>query len=69
MINVEVLSEDTKWSKKIKKKKDFFQLVFKAIPKKKKFKNKKRKKKKKIFFNSFVRHFQKDINLLIKECP
>ena len=40
MINVEVLSEDTKWSKKIKKKKDFFQFVCKAFPKRYKFVNK-----------------------------
>ena len=40
MINVEVLSEDTKWSQKIKKRKDFFQLICKAFPKKYKFVNK-----------------------------
>ena len=40
MINVEVLSEDAKWSQKIKKKKDFFQLVCRAFPKRYKFVNK-----------------------------
>ena len=41
MINVDVLSEDNNWSKKIKKKKDFFYKVCKAFPKKYQFSNKK----------------------------
>ena len=39
MINVNVLSDDNNWSKKIKKKKDFFYLVCKAFPKKYQFIN------------------------------
>ena len=41
MINVNVLSDDNNWSKKIKKKKDFFNLICKSFPKKYKFTNKK----------------------------
>tara|TARA_B100000965_G_C19418679_1_gene681108 strand:- start:158 stop:619 length:462 start_codon:yes stop_codon:yes gene_type:complete len=41
MINVDVLSEDSNWSKKIRKKKDFFHKVCKAFPKKYQFINKK----------------------------
>ena len=41
MINVDVLSEDSNWSKKIRKKKDFFYKVCKAFPKKYQFINKK----------------------------
>ena len=41
MINVDVLSEDNNWSKKIKKKKDFFYKVCRAFPKKYQFSNKK----------------------------
>tara|TARA_Y100000590_G_scaffold166590_1_gene190742 strand:- start:247 stop:708 length:462 start_codon:yes stop_codon:yes gene_type:complete len=41
MINVDVLSEENNWSKKIKKKKDFFNKVCKAFPKKYQFSNKK----------------------------
>ena len=41
MINVDVLSEDNNWSKKIKKKKDFFHKVCKAFPIKYQFINKK----------------------------
>ena len=41
MINVDVLSEENNWSKKIKKKKDFFYKVCKAFPKKYQFSNKK----------------------------
>ena len=41
MINVDVLSEDKNWSKKIKRKKDFIHSVCKAFPKKYQFKNKK----------------------------
>ena len=41
MINVYVLSEDNNWSKKIRKKKDFFSKVCKAFPKKYQFINKK----------------------------
>ena len=41
MINVDVLSEDNNWSKKIRKKKDFFCKVCKAFPKKYQFINKK----------------------------
>ena len=41
MINVDVLSEDNNWSKKIKKKKDFFYKVCKAFPEKYQFTNKK----------------------------
>ena len=44
MINVDVLSEDNNWTKKIKKKNNFFQLVCKAFPKKYQY------NKKKIFF-------------------
>ena len=39
MINLEVVSEEKKWSKKIKKK-NFFFLIFKYFPKKYKFVNK-----------------------------
>ena len=41
MIDIEVLSDETKWSQKIKKKKDFFQLICKSFPKRFKFVNKK----------------------------
>ena len=41
MINIDVLSEDKNWSKKIKKKKKFFNYTCKAFPKKYQFKNKK----------------------------
>ncbi len=41
MINVNVLSDDNNWSKKIKKKKDFFNLICKSFPKKYQFTNKK----------------------------
>ena len=41
MINVDVLSEDNNWLKKIKKKKDFFHKVCKAFPTKYQFINKK----------------------------
>ena len=41
MISVDVLSEDNNWSKKIRKKKDFFYKVCKAFPKKYQFINKK----------------------------
>ncbi len=41
MINVNVLSEDKNWSKKIRKKKDFIHSVCKAFPKKYLFINKK----------------------------
>ena len=41
MINLDVLSEDINWSKKIRKKEDFFYKVCKAFPKKYKFINKK----------------------------
>jgi len=41
MINVDVLSEDNNWSKKIRKKKDFFYKICKAFPKKYQFINKK----------------------------
>ena len=41
MINVDVLSEDNNWSKKIKRKKDFFYLICRAFPKKYQFINKK----------------------------
>ena len=39
MINVNVLSEDLNWSKKIRKKKEFFYRVCKAFPKKYQFSN------------------------------
>ena len=41
MINVNFLSDDNNWSKKIKKKKDFFNLICKSFPKKYQFTNKK----------------------------
>jgi|TARA_B100001094_G_C17661337_1_gene544378 probable rRNA maturation factor len=41
MIKIDVLSEDKRWSKKIKKKEVFFHSVCKAFPKKYKFVNKK----------------------------
>ena len=41
MINVDVLSEDINWSKKIKKKEAFFYSICKAFPKKYQFINKK----------------------------
>ena len=41
MINVDVLSEDKKWSKKINKKEDFFNKLLKLFPKRYKFINKK----------------------------
>ena len=41
MINLDVLSEDINWSKKIRKKEDFFYKVCKAFPKKYQFINKK----------------------------
>ena len=41
MINVDVLSEDNNWLKKIKKKKDFFHKVCKAFPTEYQFINKK----------------------------
>ena len=41
MINVNVLSEDKNWSKKIKKKEDFLNSVCKAFPRKYKFINNK----------------------------
>tara|TARA_B100000965_G_scaffold350059_1_gene323620 strand:+ start:576 stop:1043 length:468 start_codon:yes stop_codon:yes gene_type:complete len=41
MIKVNVLSEENSWSKKIKKKKLFFNKICKYFPKKYKFKNKK----------------------------
>ena len=40
MINVEVVSEEKKWSKKIKKKEVFFSSICKFFPKKYKFKKK-----------------------------
>jgi len=40
MINLEVLSEDKNWSKKIKRKEHFFFKVCKGFPKKYQFKNK-----------------------------
>ena len=40
MIKIEVLSEEKKWSKKIKKKEFFFNLVCKSFPKKYRFSNK-----------------------------
>tara|TARA_Y100000389_G_C17418104_1_gene494988 strand:- start:898 stop:1359 length:462 start_codon:yes stop_codon:yes gene_type:complete len=41
MIKIDVLSEDKNWSKKIKKKEDFFCSICKAFPKKYQFSNKK----------------------------
>ena len=41
MINVEVVSEEKNWSKKIKKKEIFFQSICKSFPKKYQFQNKK----------------------------
>jgi len=41
MINIDVLSEEKNWSKKIKKKKDFFHSICKSFPKKYQFVNKK----------------------------
>jgi probable rRNA maturation factor len=41
MINIDVLSEDINWSKKIKKRKDFFNIISKAFPRKYQFINKK----------------------------
>ena len=41
MIKIDVLSEDKNWSKKIKKKEDFFYSICKAFPKKYQFSNKK----------------------------
>ncbi len=41
MISVDVLSEDKNWSKKIKKKKIFFNSICKAFPTRYQFKNKK----------------------------
>ncbi len=41
MISIDVLSEDSNWSKKIKKKDVFFHTICKAFPKKYKFNNKK----------------------------
>ena len=41
MINIDVLSEEKNWSKKIKKKKDFFHSICKSFPKKYQFENKK----------------------------
>ena len=41
MIKIDVLSEDKNWSKKIKKKEDFFYSICKAFPKKYQFLNKK----------------------------
>jgi probable rRNA maturation factor len=41
MISVNVFSEDRAWSKKIKKKKEFFNLICKHFPKKYRFINKK----------------------------
>ena len=41
MINVNVLSEDKNWSKKIKKKEDFIYSICKAFPKEYQFSNKK----------------------------
>ena len=41
MINVDVLSEDKNWSKKIKGKKNFIHSICKAFPSKYQFKNKK----------------------------
>tara|TARA_B100000767_G_C19598559_1_gene464623 strand:+ start:242 stop:703 length:462 start_codon:yes stop_codon:yes gene_type:complete len=41
MINVDVLSEDINWSKKIKKKEDFIYSICKAFPKKYQYINKK----------------------------
>ena len=41
MINVDVVSEETSWSKKINKKKVFFHTICKFFPKKYQFKNKK----------------------------
>ena len=41
MINVDVLFEDSNWSKKIKKKDNFFHSICKAFPKKYQFINKK----------------------------
>ena len=40
MIDIEVLSDEIKWSQKIKKKKRFFQLICKSFPKRYKFVNK-----------------------------
>ena len=40
MINIKVLSEEKNWSKKIKKKEFFFNLICKAFPKKYRFSNK-----------------------------
>ena len=41
MISVDVVSEETNWSKKIKKKEAFFYSICKFFPKKYHFKNKK----------------------------
>ena len=41
MININVFSEEKSWSKKIKKKKFFFDEICKAFPKKYQFLNKK----------------------------
>ena len=41
MINIEVVSEEKKWSKKIKKIEFFFKLICKSFPKKYRFLNKK----------------------------
>ena len=41
MINIDVLSEDKNWSKKIKKKEIFFNSICKAFPKRYQFRNKK----------------------------
>tara|TARA_Y100001958_G_C20872378_1_gene306056 strand:- start:143 stop:604 length:462 start_codon:yes stop_codon:yes gene_type:complete len=41
MIKIEVLSDEKNWSKKIKKKESFFNLICKAFPKKYRFLNKK----------------------------
>ena len=41
MIKVEVLSQEKKWSKKIKKTEFFFNFICKAFPKKYRFSNKK----------------------------
>ena len=41
MIKIEVLSEEKNWSKKIKKKKHFFNLICRSFPKKYRFLNKK----------------------------
>ena len=60
MINVEVFSEDNKWSSKIRKKKDFFKNICSAFPSKYKFQGKK------IFFTLLLSN-NKNIKKLNKQ--